>query len=94
MDYVWDTPFLLRRLCRILCSRRCCGFICNRFFLMFIFYFFGALAYIISPFDIIPEAIFGLVGYIDDIMVFAGMFVAFARIIHNFICNNERLIQG
>lgn len=29
----------------------------------------GALFYFISPFDIIPEAIFGVIGLVDDLVI-------------------------
>ena len=33
----------------------------------FLYYIFFALAYFISPIDLIPEAVFGLFGYVDDL---------------------------
>jgi len=29
----------------------------------------GVLAYLLSPFDIIPEAVFGLIGLLDDLFI-------------------------
>ena len=35
----------------------------------FITYIFGGFFYALSPFDVIPEALFGIIGLIDDAMV-------------------------
>ena len=30
----------------------------------------GAIFYLISPFDILPESVFGVLGFLDDIFIF------------------------
>ena len=34
-----------------------------------LFFVFGGLIYLISPLDLLPEAVFGIVGFIDDAAV-------------------------
>lgn len=35
--------------------------------------------YVISPIDIIPEFLFGLIGFIDDLFVFAAILITIAN---------------
>ena len=44
--------------------------------------------YLLSPFDIVPEAVFGLIGILDDIIVLA-LFALYAGILYrNFVVDN------
>lgn len=59
--------------------------VCTR--LQFLFIFIAALAYLVSPIDLIPELIFGIFGYADDIFaLFYAMFYA-ATLYRTFIVN-------
>ncbi|OTF69420.1 RING finger protein 170-like protein [Euroglyphus maynei] len=65
-DYLYDLPTMLRHLTNDFFSF-------NGLFYMFrlrvIICFFAAILYLISPLDMIPEAVFGIFGLIDDIVV-------------------------
>ena len=44
-----------------------------------------ALLYLLSPFDIIPEAAFGLIGILDDLVIIT-LFLLYASILYrNFV---------
>ena len=66
MDYIRDMPTLTRHLFQELFSPRGIFLLWKvRVFLLIIL----VLLYVLSPLDIIPESIFGLVGIIDDIVI-------------------------
>jgi RING finger protein 170 len=45
-------------------------------------------AYLLSPFDIIPEAAFGLIGLLDDLVIVA-MFLIYASVLfRNLVAQN------
>jgi len=54
---------------RILTSREVLEFVFSVDGIKIILYMTGGLFYFISPWDFIPEVIFGLIGYVDDIIV-------------------------
>ena len=80
VDYALDFPFLLRQFMQEVSLTRGeviyknCTFACI---------LLGTFFYVVSPFDLIPEAVFGVVGLLDDIGVlgFACMVVAQAFMI-------------
>ncbi|KAH9517994.1 translation initiation factor eIF4E, variant 2 [Dermatophagoides farinae] len=65
-DYLYDLPTMLRHLTNDFFSF-------NGLFYMFrlrvVICFFAAILYLISPLDMIPEAVFGIFGLFDDIVV-------------------------
>ncbi len=50
---------------------------------------FAMLAYMLSPFDIIPEAVFGLLGMLDDIFIVFLLAIYFIYAYRNFMANRE-----
>ncbi|XP_071117218.1 E3 ubiquitin-protein ligase RNF170-like [Haliotis cracherodii] len=65
-DYIRDLPVLLRHAYTEFFS---VGGLIWMFRLRVIVCFFAALLYFISPLDIIPEAVFGLLGFLDDLFI-------------------------
>ena len=57
------------------------------------FYVLGGFLYVISPFDIIPEAVFGIVGLIDDLVLVIGVLVLVTSGFRNILLqiNNQAL---
>ncbi len=47
------------------------------------------LLYLISPIDLIPECIFGIVGLIDDLIVLGIMLLFISNIFYNFLANRD-----
>lgn len=66
MDYVRDLPTLLRHAVTEFFS---VGGLIAMFRIRVIICFLAALMYFVSPFDILPESAFGLIGFLDDIFV-------------------------
>lgn len=68
LDYVYDFPVLLRHMLRNL-------FTVNEFVSMLryriILYLGVAVVYTLSPYDIIPEFVFGALGFLDDLVLVA-----------------------
>ena len=66
MDYIRDLPTLLRHAISEFFSM---GGLLVMFRLRIIVCFIAAIIYFISPLDIIPEAVFGILGFLDDIFI-------------------------
>ncbi|GIZ02721.1 e3 ubiquitin-protein ligase RNF170 [Caerostris extrusa] len=66
LDYIWDLPTLLRHAGTEFFS---VGGLLYMFRLRIFLCFVAALMYLISPLDMIPEAVFGILGLLDDMFV-------------------------
>lgn len=66
MDYIRDLPTLLRHAFSEFFT---VGGLVWMFRLRVFMCFIAALLYFISPLDIIPEAAFGLLGFLDDLFI-------------------------
>lgn len=78
-----DLPFLLRRLFNYMCT-----FEGMKYFLTMVISSFMILSlfiYIISPFDLIPEAMFGVVGLVDDLIALLGLIIVIANNYYRFL---------
>ena len=64
-DKLLNAPFLVRYFWREVIETY--GLVLFRRW-QFLTYIIGVIVYVLSPFDLIPEAVFGLIGLIDDIM--------------------------
>lgn len=72
MDRLRDVPTLLRHAFREMFS---VGGLFWMFRIRILLCLVGALTYLVSPLDIIPEALFGLLGFMDDFFVILLLFV-------------------
>ena len=72
MHYVYDVPTLLRHLWRELFTIR--GLLLIRR-LHLIFILLLIVVYLASPLDLLPEAVFGILGLVDDIIIIVGTLV-------------------
>lgn len=66
LDYLWDLPTLLRHASTEFFS---VGGLMYMFRLRIFLCFFAGIMYLISPLDMIPEAVFGILGLLDDLFV-------------------------
>jgi len=66
MDYVRDAPVLLRHLWQRMFS---VGGLMLIFRLRILLCFAAMFLYVLSPLDILPEAVFGLLGIMDDLFI-------------------------
>jgi RING finger protein 170 len=83
VDYLFDFPYLFRQFLQEVSLTRGAVIYKNCFFVCVIL---GTLLYVVSPFDLIPEAVFGVLGLVDDLgilgfacMVIAQAFMAILR---------------
>ncbi|CAK9295705.1 unnamed protein product [Gordionus sp. m RMFG-2023] len=66
MDYIRDLPVLLRHAIGEFFSVSGLAFV---FRARMVLCFLGAALYLLSPFDALPEAVFGILGFLDDAVV-------------------------
>jgi len=82
VEHIRDLPVLLRHLGSFIWSGEGISWLFRlRIFIL------GAMAgvYLLSPFDIVPEAVFGVIGILDDIIILA-LFLIYAGILYrNFV---------
>lgn len=84
IDYIRDLPTLLRHLWNEFFS---VGGLMYMFRIRIILCFIAACMYLISPLDIIPEAIFGILGLFDDMFVFLLLAIYISIIYRRFVTN-------
>ncbi|XP_077108263.1 E3 ubiquitin-protein ligase RNF170 [Ranitomeya variabilis] len=84
MDRIMDLPTLLRHAFREMFS---VGGLFRMFRIRIVLCLLGALFYLVSPLDIIPEALFGILGFMDD------LFVIFLLLIYISIMYREVVTQ-
>lgn len=87
LDYIRDLPTLLRHLWNEFFS---VGGLMYMFRIRIILCFFAACMYLISPLDIIPEAIFGILGLFDDLFVVLLLTIYISIIYRRFITNRAQ----
>ena len=72
LEYITDTPELVRRIFVECFSTN--GLRLALRFRMFFFFAF-ALLYLLSPLDLIPEGIFGIIGFLDDLFIVLSILI-------------------
>ncbi len=82
MDYLRDMPTLIRHALTEFFSL---GGLMWMFRLRVIVCFLAALLYLISPLDLIPEAGFGLLGFLDDFFVMLLLTIYVSIIYRRFV---------
>ena len=86
MDYLHDLPTLLRHCLSDFFS---IGGLLVMFRVRVILCFIAAIIYFISPLDIIPEAAFGLLGFLDDFMIMLLLAVYVSIIYRQVVAQRE-----
>ncbi|KAK6055257.1 zinc finger, C3HC4 type [Cooperia oncophora] len=90
LEYLWDLPVLIPYVIRSL-------FDFNGLMIMFrlrvVFIALGIFAYVLSPFDIIPESAYGLIGLIDDLFVAVLLLVYIAIAIRHVMARRGEVPQ-
>jgi RING finger protein 170 len=76
---VRDMPFLLSRF--FMEVRNTHGTILLQH-IHFIAYIICLIVYLLSPFDLVPEMIFGAIGFIDDLIVVVYVVVAISSVFY------------
>ncbi len=88
-DYIRDLPTMLRHCMQEFFS---VGGLVWMYRLRIIVLFFIALLYFISPLDIIPEAVFGFLGLIDDLFILLLLAIYFSIIYRRVV--TDRAMQA
>lgn len=81
-EYIQDFPVLFRHLIRELFSVN--GLVAM-FRLRIFLYLSLALLYIVSPLDLIPEAVTGVIGFIDDLIILLVILVYVTVLYRNYV---------
>ncbi|XP_070564321.1 E3 ubiquitin-protein ligase RNF170-like [Ptychodera flava] len=87
MDYIRDLPTLLRHAWGEFFSL---GGLVWMFRLRIVLCLLAAILYFVSPLDIIPEAVFGLIGFMDDLFVILLLLIYVSIIYRNIVANRAR----
>lgn len=88
MEIFLDSPFILRKTLVFFTSKEGLKHLVE--ILESNVYLCILIAYIFSPFDFVPECIFGLIGLIDDLFVLCIIFVALTNYYYEFVRNKDR----
>ena len=75
-DCIMDAPFLVKRFLREIFTTDITVLVRNYRLILMIF---TGVVYVLSPFDLIPEMIFGVLGFIDDLVIILFIFIAVAQ---------------
>jgi RING finger protein 170 len=84
LSYIYDIPTLLRHLWNDLFTIGGLLFI-HRLHILLVFLII--ILYIFIPFDILPEAVIGFIGYADDIIILLGAIIYMTLIYRAYITN-------
>ncbi|XP_013415214.1 E3 ubiquitin-protein ligase RNF170 isoform X2 [Lingula anatina] len=91
MDYIRDLPTLLRHAFSEFFSL---GGLVWMFRLRIFLVFVAAILYFISPLDIIPESVFGFVGFLDDLFIVLLLMIYITVIYRNFVEHRAQQAQA
>jgi len=86
MDYILDLPTILRHLWNEFFS---VGGLVHMFRIRIILCLLAAFTYLISPLDILPEAVFGILGLLDDLFVFLLLAIYVSIIYRSYLANRQ-----
>lgn len=88
MDHLRDFPTMFRQMAARIFQME------NAFKLRAFFMILGLVLYVLSPLDIIPEAVFGVIGLIDDILLVGIVLMVLTSAFYTAYSNNFRREQG
>eukprot|EP01103_Thecamoeba_quadrilineata_P021469 TRINITY_DN9877_c0_g1_i1.p1 TRINITY_DN9877_c0_g1~~TRINITY_DN9877_c0_g1_i1.p1 ORF type:complete len:243 (-),score=4.83 TRINITY_DN9877_c0_g1_i1:95-823(-) len=71
LDYIYDAPVIIRNIFVYMFEGRIGWYLVLRLWFLTLFF----MLYLLLPFDVLPEALFGVVGMIDDVIVFVIILV-------------------
>ena len=87
-DHLRDTPVYLRRMAGEAVSSPG-GLVRLLFRSHFILSVIGSLLYVFSPFDLLPELVFGVLGYVDDALILVAVSVVVAGLYRAFTMQRQ-----
>ena len=90
LDYFLDSPFLIRQFIQEVRDTNGMALIENN---QIVVYMLTAFFYVLSPFDMIPEIVFGVFGFADDMAIVVLVVIATTCVMMTMLNerNNEQL---
>lgn len=86
MDYIRDLPTISRHLWNEFFS---VGGLVYMFRIRIVLCLLAGFIYLISPLDVIPEAVFGLLGFLDDLFVFLLLAIYLSILYRRYLADRE-----
>jgi len=86
MDYIRDLPTMSRHLWNEFFS---VGGLVYMFRIRIVLCLLAGVIYLVSPLDIIPEAVFGLLGFLDDVFVFLLLAIYLSILYRRYLADRE-----
>ena len=87
-DHLRDTPVYLRRMAGEAISSPG-GLVRLLFRSHFVLSVLGSMLYVFSPFDLLPELVFGVLGYVDDALILVAVSVVLAGLYRAFTVQRQ-----
>ena len=87
-DHLRDTPVFLRRMAGEAVSSPG-GLVRLLFRSHFVLSVVGSMLYVFSPFDLLPEMVFGVLGYVDDALILVAASVVLAGLYRAFTVQRQ-----
>ena len=81
MEMVQDLPTLLRQMFSRLCQMN------TIFIIRVVLMVIALISYVLSPFDLIPESVFGAIGLIDDFLIIVIVLFSFGNMFYSAYSN-------
>lgn len=92
MEHIWDLPTLLRHAWNDHHFTLRTLFLMHR--LRFILVFAFVVLYLFTPFDVIPEAVFGIFGFVDDLLLLFLLIVGVSVIYRRFVVTRAQGVNN
>ena len=84
LQYLYDTPVILGHVWRLLFTAEGVVLPCRLHILLLLLL---VVLYLFSPLDLIPEAVFGVLGLVDDIIILVAVVAYTAQLYLHYITN-------
>ena len=84
MQYLYDIPLILGHVWRLLFTAEGIALLCRLHILLLLLL---SVLYLLSPLDLIPEAVFGALGLLDDLIILVAVATYASQLYRNYITN-------
>jgi hypothetical protein len=84
VQYLYDIPLILGHVWRLLFTAEGVALLCRLHILLLLLFL---VLYLFSPLDLIPEAVFGALGLLDDLIILVAVATYVSQLYRNYITN-------
>ncbi|CAI8013774.1 E3 ubiquitin-protein ligase RNF170 [Geodia barretti] len=84
VQYLYDIPLILGHVWRLLFTAEGIALLCRLHILLLLLL---SVLYLLSPLDLIPEAVFGALGLLDDLIILVAVATYASQLYRNYITN-------